>query len=272
MSILSVKDLHLTFKGKKKKTEILKGVSFELEKGECLCIVGESGSGKTMTMKSIIGLLDNNFTVTGEAFLGSTNLLTAKKEELRQIRGKQMTMILQNPMVCFDKLYRIDYQMAETFSAHTDWSKEEIHKQSVAILEKMQMPEPEEVLNKYPHQLSGGMLQRIMIGIALALNPEVLIADEPTTAIDTVTQHEIMKEFVRLKESGVTMIFITHDLGVASMIADRLIVMNKGNIVDEGTFLDIKENAKDDYTKQLVAQKKAVIAAFQQRLGGASLD
>lgn len=272
MSILTVKDLHVTFKGKKKKSEILHGISFELEKGECLCIIGESGSGKTMTMKSIIGLLDHNFTVTGEAFLDDIDLLKAKREELRQIRGKRMTMILQNPMVCFDKLYRIGYQMAETFKTHTDWSKEEIHKQSIAILEKMQMPAPEEVLTKYPYQLSGGMLQRIMIGIALALNPDILIADEPTTAIDSVTQHEIMKEFVRLKESGVTMIFITHDLGVASMIADRLIVMNQGKIVDEGSFLDIKENAKDEYTKQLVAQKKAVIAAFQNRLGGVSLD
>ncbi|MFI3312292.1 MAG: ABC transporter ATP-binding protein [Eubacteriales bacterium] len=272
MHILKVKDLQVTFKGKKKQTEIIKNISFDLEKGQCLCIVGESGSGKTMTMKAIMGLLDHNFSIQGEAFLGDLNLLTASKEEMRRIRGKQMTMILQNPMVCFDRLYRIGYQMEETFRAHTAWSKGKIHQTSVEILKKMQMPDPEEVLKKYPHQLSGGMLQRIMIGIALALNPDILIADEPTTAIDSVTQYEIMKEFVRLKESGVTMIFITHDLGVASMISDRLIVMNQGNIVDSGTFQDIKTHANDPYTKQLVAQKQAVVAAFTKKIGGKTLD
>ncbi len=269
MSILTAKDLCVTFKGKKKHTEIIKNISFNLEKGECLCIVGESGSGKTITMKSLMGLLDHNFLVQGEAHLGDINLLTASKEEMRQIRGKQMTMILQNPMVCFDRLYRIGYQMAETFAAHTTWSKAEIHAKSIEVLQTMQMPDAEEVLKKYPHQLSGGMLQRIMIGIALALNPDILIADEPTTAIDSVTQFEVMKEFVRLKEAGVTIIFITHDLGVASMISDRMLVMNQGCIVDSGTFEDIKENAKDEYTKQLVAQKKAVVEAFEKCLGGA---
>lgn len=268
MSILTVNDLHVTFKGKKKRSEIIKNISFDLEKGECLCIVGESGSGKTITMKTIMGLLDHNFEVKGEAFLRDINLLTASKEEMRHIRGKQMTMILQNPMVCFDRLYRIGYQMAETFAAHTNWSKAEIYEKSVEVLKTMQMPDAEEVLKKYPHQLSGGMLQRIMIGIALALNPDILIADEPTTAIDSITQYEVMKEFVRLKEAGVTIIFITHDLGVASMISDRMLVMNQGRIVDSGTFAEIKENAQDEYTKQLVAQKRAVVEAFQKSLGG----
>ncbi|MFI3174370.1 MAG: ABC transporter ATP-binding protein [Bacillota bacterium] len=268
MNLLTINDLHVTFRGKKKESELVKGVSLTVEEGKCLCIVGESGSGKTMTMKAIMGLLDYNFTITGEAKLGDIDLLKASKEELRKIRGKQMTMILQNPMVCFDSLYRVGYQMAETFAAHTDWSKAQIREESIKILEKMQMEDPEEVLKKYPHQLSGGMLQRIMIGIALALNPTILIADEPTTAIDSVTQHEIMKEFVRLKESGVTMIFITHDLGVASMISDHVIVMNHGKIVDTGSFEHIKNNAQDEYTKQLVAQKKAVVAAFRKNLGG----
>lgn len=269
MDLLKVTDLHVTFRGKKKESELVKGVSFSVEKGKCLCIVGESGSGKTMTMKAIMGLLDHNFTITGEAKLGEINLLEATKEDLRKIRGKQMTMILQNPMVCFDSLYRVGYQMAETFASHTSWSKAQIHEESIKVLQKMQMESPEEVLKKYPHQLSGGMLQRIMIGIALALNPDILIADEPTTAIDSVTQHEIMKEFVRLKEAGVTMIFITHDLGVASMISDYVLVMNHGNVVDTGTFDHIKENANDQYTKQLVAQKKAVVEAFRKSLGGA---
>ncbi len=270
MNILSVKDLKVTFKGKRKTSELVKGVSFDIEKGECLCIVGESGSGKTMTMKAIVGLLDHNFEISGSAILGDMDLLNSSKEELRKVRGKRMTMVLQNPMVCFDRLYRIGFQMKETFEEHTDWSKEEIHRQCIDTLAKMQLPDPEEVMKKYPHQLSGGMLQRIMIGIALTLNPDILIADEPTTAIDSVTQYEIMKEFIKLKESGVTMIFITHDLAVASLISNRVVVMNKGKIVDEGTFEEIKENAKDEYTKQLVHQKKLVVQAFKNSMRGAS--
>lgn len=272
MSILKVKDLKVTFKGKKKKVEIVKGVSFEIQKGECICIVGESGSGKSMTMKAIMGLLDYNFAIEGEAFLGETNLLTSNKETLRKMRGKQMTMILQNPMVCFDSLYRIGYQMKETFKEHTDWSPTETHQKCIEILQRMQIREPEEVLKKYPHQLSGGMLQRIMIGIALALNPDILIADEPTTAIDSITQSEIMKEFVRLKEQGVTMIFITHDLGVASMISDYVLVMNQGKVVDRGTFAEIKAHATDTYTQDLVAQKIAVMTAYKKRIGGIQND
>lgn len=264
MNIIDVKNLGVVFKGRKKDSQIIDDISFSVKKGECLCILGESGSGKSMTMKAVMGLLDSNFKITGEAHLQEKNLLTASKEELRQMRGKNMTMILQNPMVCFDSLYRIDYQINETLQEHTDWSKEEIHKKSIEILEKMQIRQPQEVLKKYPHQLSGGMLQRIMIGIALVLNPQILVADEPTTAIDSITQYEIMKEFIKLKEEGVTMIFITHDLGIASLIADRVLVMNKGRIVDVGTFEEIKKNPKDEYTKQLVEQKTRVMNSYNK--------
>ncbi len=272
MPVLAIEDLAVTFKHKKKQTPIVKGITFSVEKGECVCIVGESGSGKSMTMKAIMGLLDNNFNIQGKAYLGDRDLLSADKETLRQIRGKHMTMILQNPMVCFDSLYRIGYQMQETFKEHTDWSKAKCYEQCIDILERMQIREPEEVLKKYPHQLSGGMLQRIMIGIALALNPDILIADEPTTAIDSITQHEIMKAFMALKEQGVTMVFITHDLGVASLISDRVLVMNQGKIVDTGTFEQIKMYAKDAYTKNLVEQRRAVMEAYNAKIGGIHLD
>lgn len=268
MSILNVKDLNIVFKGKKKEVQIIKDISFSINKGECICILGESGSGKSMTMKSIMGLLDKNFTITGEAHLGEIDLLNSSKEILRKIRGKNMTMILQNPMVSFDSLYRINYQMAETFKEHTDWCEHKIYRESINTLERMHIRNPQEVLKKYPHQLSGGMLQRIMIGIALTLNPDILIADEPTTAIDSITQHEIMKEFLRLKEEKVTMIFITHDLGVASLIADKILVMNKGKIVDQGTFQEVKENPKDPYTKHLIEQKIAVMKAYKKAIGG----
>ncbi len=272
MAMFEIEKLNIVFHGKKKRSEIVSDVSLSVEKGTCLCIVGESGSGKTMTMKAAMGLLDHNFTIQGRATLNGVDLINASKETLRKMRGKNMTMVMQNPMVCFDRLYRIEAQMAETFQEHTDWSKAEIYRKSVEILEKMQIANPQEVLRKYPHQLSGGMLQRIMIGIAIAMNPKILVADEPTTAIDSITQYEIMKEFIRLKEMGITMIFITHDLGVASMIADNVVVMNKGQIVDCGTFDEIKNNPKDDYTKALVAQKLAVLKAFKANFGGSSHD
>ena len=166
---------------------------------ECLGILGESGSGKSMTVKSVLGLLDKNFQVSGSAIFDGQDLLKETKEELRRLRGSRITMVLQNPMTCFDPLYRIGNQMAETFATHTSWNVQEIRSRCLEILDQMRIRNGEEVLEKYPHQLSGGMLQRIMIGIAMALQPELLIADEPTTAIDAITQYEILEEFIRIK-------------------------------------------------------------------------
>ena len=268
MEILKVEHLNVTYKARKKDNHIVKDVSFSLNRGECLCILGESGSGKSMTMKAIMGLLDHNFLVTGNAYFNQENLFLKSKESLRQIRGKEMSMILQNPMICFDSLYRIDYQMSETFQEHTNWSKSEIYENSMVALKKMKINDPEEVLKKFPHQLSGGMLQRIMIAIALTLDTKILIADEPTTAIDAITQFEIMKEFQHIKENGTTMIFITHDLAVASMISDKIIVMKKGEIVDFGSFADVVKTPNDSYTKLLIKQRKTVMEQYKKVLGG----
>ena len=189
-------------------------MNFEVQKGECLGILGESGSGKSMSVKAMLGLLDKNFSVSGHAWFAGKDLLRENGEFLRKIRGSQIAVVLQNPMTCFDPLYRIGNQIGETFATHTDWKAEEIQERSIEILSRMRIRNPEEVLQKYPHQLSGGMLQRIMIGIAMALKPALLIADEPTTAIDSITQYEILEEFVRIKkEHDTAMIFITHDLG-----------------------------------------------------------
>lgn len=231
-------------------------------------MLGESGSGKSITMKGIMGLLDSDFDINGSANLKGKDLLKENTENLRRIRGNELTMILQNPMTCFDSLYRIDYQMAETFLAHTNFTKKDIYEKSIEILEKMKINEPKEVLKKYPHQLSGGMLQRIMIGIALTLSPKILIADEPTTAIDAITQFEIMQEFKKLKNNQTTMIFITHDLGVASMIADKIIVMNDGKIVDRGAFSEILKSPKDEYTKLLIEKRLSVMNVYKKTLGG----
>lgn len=178
-------------------------------------------------------------------------------------------MILQNPMTCFDPLYRIDDQMAETYQEHLNLSRAQIYEKSIEVLETMQIKNPQEVLKKYPHQLSGGMLQRIMIGLAMSMEPDILIADEPTTAIDAITQFEIMKEFERIKKEAKTaMIFITHDLGVISRIADQVLVMNQGVVADRGTFREIMEQAKDPYTRLLVEKRKAVMKKYRYAMKG----
>ena len=178
-------------------------------------------------------------------------------------------LILQNPMTCFDPLYRIGQQIAETFSAHNNWTAEEIHVRSLELLEKMRIRNPEEVLEKYPHQLSGGMLQRIMIGIATAMKPALLIADEPTTAIDAITQYEILNELLHIKENHNTaMIFISHDLNAISRVADRIVVLNHGAVVDRGDFQHILHHAQDPYTKLLVEKRADVMRRYTAVLNG----
>ena len=264
---MKVEDLCVDLVARRQKKRIVDHVEFEVYPGECLGILGESGSGKSMSLKAVLGLLDKNFQVSGQAVFDDKNLIGAPGEELRKLRGNQIGMVLQNPMTCFDPLYRIGSQMAETFAMHTDWNGEKIRSVSLEVLDQMRIHDGAEVLEKYPHQLSGGMLQRIMIGIAMALSPELLIADEPTTAIDAITQYEILEEFERIKrEKKMAMIFITHDLGAISKVADRIMVMNSGQIVDQGDFHHILHHAKDPYTRLLVEKRMAVMDRYRDIL------
>lgn len=268
-AILKVENLNVTLRHRRASKKLVEDVSFEVHPGECLGILGESGSGKSMTVKSVLGLLDKNFQVSGSAIFDGQDLLKETKEELRRLRGSRITMVLQNPMTCFDPLYRIGNQMAETFATHTSWNVQEIRSRCLEILDQMRIRNGEEVLEKYPHQLSGGMLQRIMIGIAMALQPELLIADEPTTAIDAITQYEILEEFIRIKkQKNTAMLFITHDLGAISKVADRILVMNSGHVVDSGSFDHILKHADDPYTRMLVEKRSAVMRRYRQILHG----
>ena len=263
--VLKVSNLTIEHRSKKYSTSIVHGIDFEVMPGQCLGILGESGSGKSMSLKGIMGLLGQGFTVEGEAIFQGENLIGKSREQLRKIRGKRIGMILQNPMTCFDPLYRIDEQLAETYREHKSLTKAEILDQSVEVLTSMRISNPREVLKKYPHQLSGGMLQRIMIGLAMSMEPDLIIADEPTTAIDAITQYEIMKEFVRIKkQSKTSMIFISHDLGVISAISDQVLVLNQGSVADKGTFSRIYENPQDPYTRLLVEKKRAVMEKYHQ--------
>ena len=268
-AILKVENLNVTLQHRRVSKKLVEDVSFEVRPGECLGILGESGSGKSMTVKSVLGLLDKNFQVSGSAIFDGQDLLKETKEELRRLRGSRITMVLQNPMTCFDPLYRIGNQMAETFATQTSWNAQEIRSRCLEILDQMRIRNGEEVLEKYPHQLSGGMLQRIMIGIAMALQPELLIADEPTTAIDAITQYEILEEFIRIKkQKNTAMLFITHDLGAISKVADRILVMNSGHVVDSGSFDHILKHADDPYTRMLVEKRSAVMHRYRQILHG----
>ncbi|HIT65295.1 MAG TPA: ABC transporter ATP-binding protein [Candidatus Ventrimonas merdavium] len=268
--VLELKDLHVQLRSRPHQAvELVKGISFAVYPGECLGILGESGSGKSMSMKAAMGLLDNGFRVRGSVRFQGEELLGKNAEELRRLRGGQVGMILQNPMTCFDPLYRMGAQIAETFAAHNSWSAEEIRRRSLQMLEKMQIRAPEEVLEKYPHQLSGGMLQRIMIGIAASMEPALLIADEPTTAIDAITQFEILDELVRIKQEHQTaMVFISHDLNAISRVADRIVVLNQGLVVDQGDFHHILHHAEDPYTRLLVEKRADVMRRYSQVLAG----
>lgn len=264
-NILDVKNLSVLLDTREKQSLLVDNVSFSLRPGECLGILGESGSGKSLTVKSILGLLDNSFKISGEAFYKNKDLLQESKENLRKIRGRSITMVLQNPMTCFDQLCRIGDQIGETFAAHLGLEEKAIREKAILTLEKMLIRDPKEVLEKFPHQLSGGMLQRIMIGIATAMEPDLLVADEPTTAIDAITQYEILEEFLRIKnESNTAVIFITHDLGVVSKLADKIIVMSKGKVVDRGDFKHIVTAASDPYTRLLVEKRTAVMRRYRQ--------
>lgn len=271
-TILDVKNLHITFEQPKVSKQILEDVSFSVKAGKCLGILGESGSGKSMTTKAILGLLNRDFQISGSAIFEGKDLLQMGDGNLRALRGSAIGMILQNPMTCFDPLYKIGNQIYETFDAHGIYPRDQYKAEAIKLLEKMRIHDPEGVLQKFPHQLSGGMLQRVMIGIAMSMNPRLLICDEPTTAIDSITQYEIIKEFQRIKaESNVGMLFITHDVSVISHIADEVIVLNKGKLVDRGPFSDILKNPKDAYTKLLIEKKLAVADHYKSVLaqGGA---
>ena len=237
--------------------------SFVVSKNKCLSIVGESGSGKSMTTKAILGLTNPWLKISGSAKYKGKNLIGLKQSELRKIRGKNICMIPQDAMTSFDPLYTIGYQMIETFVENLGISKEESKKLAIESLDKMLINNPEEVIKKYPHQLSGGMLQRCMIAIAIAMKPDIIIADEPTTALDSINQREVVEEFKRLRDvTGTSLIFISHDLGVVQSLADDILVMKNGECVEYGTAKKIFENPQHEYTKYLIDTRVSLTESF----------
>jgi peptide/nickel transport system ATP-binding protein len=254
-ALLSVRDLRVAFATEGGTVRAVEGVSFDLAPGEVLAIVGESGSGKSVTAQTILGLTNSpNARIEGSARLGGTELLGAGDATLRTVRGARVAMVFQDPMTSFNPVYRVGAQIVEAIRAHRpEVSKDEGRRRAVELLGSVGIPDPERRVDSYPHELSGGMRQRAMIAMALALEPEVLIADEPTTALDVTVQAQILRLLGRLnRERGLATILITHDLGVVAEIADRVLVMHEGEIVERGSLDDVFYSPRDPYTRDLL--------------------
>ncbi|SHK07419.1 peptide/nickel transport system ATP-binding protein/oligopeptide transport system ATP-binding protein [Clostridium amylolyticum] len=252
--LLQVKNLKTKFNTKKGIINAVNGVDFDIEKGEVVAVVGESGSGKSVTSLSIMGLLSEGRTsVEGEILFKSENLLAKSKREFQDIRGNQISMIFQEPMTSLNPVFTIGRQISEALIRHEKLTKKQAEEKAIEMLDLVGIPSPEKRLKNYPHQMSGGMRQRVMIAMALACNPELLIADEPTTALDVTIQAQILELMINLKEKlGTSILLITHDLGVVAETADRVVVMYCGKVVEKGTVDEIFNNPQHPYTKGLL--------------------
>lgn len=255
MSLLQVDNLHTYFDTRQGTVKAVNGVSFSLEEGKTLGIVGESGSGKSQTAMSILKLFQKNqYIAEGSITFDGKDMLSFSKKDLLKIRGNEISMIFQEPMTSLNPVFTVKAQIMEALQLHQNMDKKQALARTIELLEAVKIPNPERVLKQFPHQLSGGMSQRVMIAMALACNPKLLIADEPTTALDVIIQAEILKLMNELKEKfNTSILFITHDLGVISKMADDVIVMYGGKVVESAPIKDIFKNAQHPYTKRLMA-------------------
>lgn len=252
--ILEIKDLHTAFKIEDKYYDAVDGVSLSLYKNELLAIVGESGCGKSTIANSIVGLHDRNYTrVSGEIFYRGENVVEYSEDQLNKIRGSEIGFIFQDPLASLNPLQRIGTQIEESLVYHTDLNKTERHKKAIDLLKQVGIINPERTARQFPHQLSGGMRQRVLIAIALSCKPNIIIADEPTTALDVTIQAQILDLLAGLqKEINAGIILITHDLGVVAQMADRVAVMYAGEIVELASAKELFENPLHPYTRSLL--------------------
>lgn len=252
--LLEVRGLTTGFTGDYGKTISVDHISFHVDEGEVVCLVGESGCGKSVTSLSIMGLLGRGGAVVdGSVLFDDKNLLSMTEKELDEIRGDQITMIFQDPLTSLNPVFTVGNQITESIRTHMHLSKEDAGKRAENLLERVGMPDAHGVMKKYPHTLSGGMRQRVMIAMALACNPRLLIADEPTTALDVTIQAQIMELLSQLqKETGMAMILITHDIGLVANMADRVLVMYAGQIIEEAPAKELFRSPKHPYTQALL--------------------
>lgn len=268
-TLLEIKNLSVT--DERDQDEIIHDVSFSLAENSCLGIVGESGSGKSMITKALLGLTNPWLKSWGSATFNNQSqaidLLKQDENTMRTIRGKHICMILQDAMSAYDPIGKIGDQMAETFMENKNFAKRQSLDLAKDALRVMNIYEPEQVLKKYPHQLSGGMLQRCMIATALAMEPDIIVADEPTTALDSINQGQVVEEFKMIrKEMGTALIFISHDLGVVKHLSDRLLVMKDGRAVEYGDAAEIFTNPQHAYTRYLIDTRLELTGSFRKAM------
>ncbi len=252
--ILEIKNLHTAFRFEDQYYDAVDGVSLSLYKNELLAIVGESGCGKSTIANSIVGLHDKNYTrVSGEIIYSDENVINYSEDQLNEIRGKEIGFIFQDPLASLNPLQRIGMQIEESLIYHTDLNKNQRWEKVISLLEQVGIDNPERTARQFPHQLSGGMRQRVLIAIALSCKPNIIIADEPTTALDVTIQAQILDLLSGLqKEINAGIILITHDLGVVAQMADRVAVMYAGEIVELATAKELFENPLHPYTRSLL--------------------
>ena len=255
MSLVKVKNLTISFKQYDNIVHAVRGISFEINQGESLGVVGESGSGKSVTFMTVMGLMNSPTSIVEADLIeiDGINVLDKSKENIKKIRGKIAAMVFQDSMTSFDPLHTIGYQIAETIVTHKNINNKEALKQAEHLLERVEIQNANKVLNYYPHQLSGGMLQRAMIAMALSCEPKLLIADEPTTALDVTVQAQILQLLTDIQqETNMSFVMITHDLGVIAETVDRVLVMYSGKIMENSNVFDIFNQPKHPYTKALI--------------------
>ena len=250
--MVEIRDLHVKFNDAKR--EAVAGIDLTIRDGEVLGLVGESGSGKTVTAMTLSGLIERKkVTTSGEVLLDGVDLLKRSREELRGLQGSQIGVVFQEPMSAMDPLQRIGKQVEEALVVHTDMSAEERRALALQALGEVDLPDPEAIYRKYPHECSGGMLQRVMIASAMITNPKLLLLDEPTTALDVTVQAQILALLRRLnREKGISMLLISHNLQVVRRICNRVAVMQRGTLVEEGPMDEVFTNPRDPYTSELI--------------------
>lgn len=266
--LLSVRDLSLVFSQGKTKKQVTDGVAFDLYPGEIVSLVGESGCGKSVTALSILGLLPRQGRVSrGKILFQGQDLLALTEKELDQVRGKEISMVFQDIMYSLNPVFTIGNQMTEGLRRHLGLSRSEAEKEATALLERMGLPDPNAAMRKYPHQLSGGQRQRVMIAMALACKPKLLIADEPTTALDVTIQLQIMQLLRRLRdETGMAILLITHDLGIVAETADRVVVMYAGQCIESAPTRTLLTAPAHAYTRALLGAVPGIHDARERRL------
>ncbi len=267
-AFVDIRQLHVTFTGGKKPVQAVSGVDLRVQRGEVVALIGESGSGKSVTLRTLLRLhAEKKTQISGQIRVGDHDVLKLSSDQLSQFRGRVASMIFQEPLLALDPVYSVGQQIIEAIRRHEDVSEATARQRALALFERVRIPSPERRLQAYPHEMSGGMRQRAMIALALACQPQLLLADEPTTALDATVQIQILLLLRELqKEMGLSVIFVTHDIGAAVEVADRIAVMYAGRIVEEGPARTLMRDPRHPYTRALLQSRADGALAKGQRL------